>query len=211
MAGSKKIFIDGPAGLLECLWLPAGSEGLDCFVILCHPHPLYGGTMETKLVARSAKILSQSGFHTLRFNFRGVGRSEGSWAEGEGELNDLNSVLDYIISRFPGSRIAVFGFSFGAWIGLNVGSNRSDVEALVAVAPPVQDAPFDSCEKSIKPKLVVYAGRDSVVDRRELVAWTSSLKGLTKVIEIPEADHLFTNEVDSVGRIVSTFLLEVFD
>ena len=141
MAGSEKIFVDGLAGSLECLWLPSGSDPLERAVVLCHPHPLYGGTMETKLVARAAKKLSESGFQTLRFNFRGVGRSEGSWAEGAGERDDLRAALDYIRSRLPESWLAVFGFSFGAWVGLDVGNSRSDVEALVGVAPPVGRVP----------------------------------------------------------------------
>ena len=208
MAGSEKIFIDGPAGSLECLWLPSGSDPLDRALVLCHPHPLYGGTMETKLVARAAKKLSESGFQTLRFNFRGVGRSEGSWAEGAGERDDLRAVLDYIRSRLPESRLAVFGFSFGAWVGLDVGNSRPDVEALVGVAPPVGRVSFDFLRDSTKPKLIVYAGRDAIVDPEGLVEWASGLREPKEVVGVPEADHLFKGQVDEVAEMVARFLVE---
>ncbi len=209
MAGSEKIIIEGPAGSLECLWLPSGSDPLDRAVVLCHPHPLYGGTMETKLVARTAKKLSESGFQTLRFNFRGVGRSEGKWAEGAGERDDLRAALDFVRSRLPECRLAVFGFSFGAWVGLDVGNSRSDVEALVGVAPPVGRVAFDSLRDSKKPKLIVYAGRDEIVDPGALLEWASGLLEPKEVAGVPDADHLFTAQVDEVAGMVAAFLLEL--
>lgn len=211
MLGSEKCFLAGRAGKLESLWLPRESELLERAVILCPPHPLYGGTMDTKVVARTARELGEAGFQTLRFNYRGVGRSEGSWGEGTGECEDLRAVIDYLKTRLPESRLAAFGFSFGAWVGLEVGSDRDDVEALVGIAPPIDRFSFESFPVSTKPKLLIYAGRDEIVEAQSLREWTSKLLEPKRTVEILEADHLFSAQTEKVAHTVVQFLLETFD
>ena len=208
MGGSEKTVIDGPAGALEALWLPAGTAQLSRAVALCHPHPLYGGTMETKLVARTARRLSDAGFQTLRFNFRGVGRSEGSWSGGTGERDDLRAALDFILARLPEARLGVFGFSFGAMVALDVGSERSDVEVLVAVAPPVAVFTSYPPPDSPKPTFVIGAGADEIVDPERLREWYEKRKGVKQFRMFPDADHLFADDSYAVADEVARFVLK---
>ena len=205
MVGSQKLFIDGPAGRLESLWMPAGEESPGQAVVFCQPHPLHGGTMETKVVARTARKLSESGFTTLRFNFRGVGQSEGVWDKGQGERDDLRAAMDYVLGRNPNASLTVFGFSFGAWVALKVGGDHPAVGAMVAVAPPIRHLSFDGLDNSTKPKLIVYAGRDEIVDSTGLANWAESLAEPKQVLLIPEADHLFSKQSDEVAEAVLDF------
>ena len=204
--GSEKIFIDGPVGPLEGLWLPAGSEHRSQAVVLCHPHPLYGGTMETKLVARTARGLSESGFQTLRFNFRGVCRSAGEWDAGRGERTDLAAAIDYTLSRLPDARLGVFGFSFGALVGLDVGRRHSQVQALVGVAPPVDALEVDLSQDSVKPTLIVGASRDTIVDPAALQDWVRRLPPPAEFLFIDGADHMFGSHSGDVADVVTEFL-----
>ena len=197
---------DGPAGPLEGLWLPAGSRPRPRLTVLCHPHPLYGGTMETKLVARTARQLSESGFQTLRFNFRGVGESAGSWDEGPGEREDVRAALDYAMSRLPDTRPAVFGFSFGAIVGLDVGSRDDRVEALAGVAPPVGLMADEFLALVTKPILIVGAGRDTIVDPASLKDWAGKLKSPNEFRMFDRAEHMFVGEENEVAEVVTQFL-----
>ena len=142
--------IQGPAGRLEALLEPPASrgvttdglvatgaeDGIRAAVVLGHPHPQFGGTMHTKGVYHAAKALSRIGCAVLRFNFRGVGKSEGSWDDGRGEWDDFRAGLDVMAARFPGAPLWAGGMSFGSWVGLNVGADDPRVSALIGVATP---------------------------------------------------------------------------
>ena len=122
MTRIESFFLQGPAGRLECmLKLPApGAEGSGAAVI-CHPHPLFGGTLHNKVVHAAAEALVAAGLPTLRFNFRGVGGSGGAHDNGRGEQGDLQAVLDHVEARFPGRPLVLAGYSFGAYVALRVG------------------------------------------------------------------------------------------
>jgi alpha/beta superfamily hydrolase len=128
----------GPAGPLEAI-LDTPSEGtpLRAAVVFAHPHPEYGGTMHTKVVYQGAKGLSRIGCAVLRFNFRGVGRSAGEFDRGPGELLDFVAALDYLSQTYTGARLWAAGFSFGAWVALEVGATDDRVSTLIGIAPPV--------------------------------------------------------------------------
>ena len=205
-SGSEKISIDGPVGRLEGLWLPAGATLMERAVVLCHPHPLHGGSMETKLVARTARRLSESGYQTLRFNFRGVGQSEGTWDDGNGERDDVVAALDYISDRLGSARLALFGFSFGAALGLDVGCRDERVEALIAVAPAVQRLPPEWTPADSKPILLVGASQDELVDPEDLREWVRARPDAVRLQMIEGADHLFTDKTDIVADAVVRFL-----
>src|SRR5262249_11461725 len=161
MSGSVKLFIPGAAGKLQALWRSGGHpQDFTRAAVICHPHPLYGGTMENKVVARTARYVSEAGIEAIRFNFRGVGQSEGFFDQGQGERDDLRAVLAYVRSVSPQSSIAAVGFSFGAWIALDVGTADPTVKALVGIAPPVRMFDFEFLTSSSKPKLIVYAEND---------------------------------------------------
>src|SRR5262249_35273080 len=131
--------IAGPAGRLEALLEePAGTPAsLRAAVVLAHPHPQYGGTMHTKVVYQTAKALTRIGCVVLRFNFRGVGSSDGRWDEGVGERADFHAGLDFMCARYPSIRVWSAGFSFGAWIALTSGAVDPRVSTLVGIAPPL--------------------------------------------------------------------------
>src|SRR5262245_45532315 len=111
MSGSSKLTISGPAGGLQALWRSGSHPPFQRAAIICHPHPQFGGTMENKVVARSARYVSEAGIEAIRFNFRGVQQSEGSFDEGRGECDDLRSVIEYVRNLSPSARLAVAGFS----------------------------------------------------------------------------------------------------
>ena len=162
--------------------------------------------METKLVARTARKLSESGFQTLRFNFRGVDQSAGSWDEGRGEREDVRAALDYAVSRLPDTRPAIFGFSFGAMVGLEVGSRDDRVEALAGVAPPAGLMADEFIARVAKPILIVGAGRDTIVDPVSLKDWAGKLKSPNEFRMFERAEHMFVEEVDEVAEVVTQFL-----
>jgi alpha/beta superfamily hydrolase len=162
--------------------------------------------METRIVARTARCLSESGFGTLRFNFRGVGQSEGVWDQGRGERLDLGAALDYAVGRLPDAQVSVFGFSFGALMALEVGIPDARVESLAIVAPPVRLFSDEVIARVPKPMLVVGAGRDEIVEPGSLRDWAENVKGPSDFRMFDEADHLFSSQSDEVAQIVTHFL-----
>jgi alpha/beta superfamily hydrolase len=165
--------------------------------------------MENKVVARCARYISEAGIEAIRFNFRGVGQSEGSFDSGCGEREDLLAVIDYVSRTSPAARIAVVGFSFGAWIGLDVGERDGRVQALVGLAPPVRMFGIEPVATSSKPKLLVYAENDQFTPAAATRAWTESSHQPIESVCIPGVDHFFGHQVDMVGQKVAEFLMKV--
>ncbi|MGB6899529.1 MAG: alpha/beta hydrolase [Candidatus Acidiferrum sp.] len=139
---SRNFFLTGPAGKLEAiLWSPSvGSPPMAA--VVCHPHPLFGGTMHNKVVYQAAKSLDALGLPVLRFNFRGTGLSEGKHDRGEGERGDVRAALDFLAGEFPNTPLLVCGFSFGCWVGLRVGCEDARVKLLIGLGAPVNNADF---------------------------------------------------------------------
>src|SRR5687767_7933597 len=161
--------LTGPAGPLEAILDdPADGVPLRAAVVFAHPHPQFGGTMHTKVVFQGAKALARIGCAVLRFNFRGVGRSAGSFGGGSGERDDFRAALDYMAGRYPDARLWAAGFSFGAWVALETGAVDERVTALIGIAPPVatsvsgQPYTFDGTLTSTKPKFFVQGEADDV-------------------------------------------------
>lgn len=198
---AEQIFIAGPAGRLEAVFkrhpAPRGAA------VVCHPHPRYGGTMHNKVVYRAARALYDCGFTVLRFNFRGVEASEGAFDEGIGERDDLRAALDHLAGE-PGVRISA-GFSFGAWVALDVGESDPRVQALIAIGLATEWFDFDFVARGTKPMLVVQGERDDLarLDRvHEIVAGAGSRASLTV---IPGADHFLTEHLDPMMDAVRGF------
>jgi uncharacterized protein len=207
MSGSARLFIPGPAGQLQCLWRSGGHpQSFSRAAIICHPHPLYGGTMETKVVARCARYISEAGIEAVRFNFRGVQQSEGAFDSGRGERDDLIAVIDHVRGIAPDASLGVVGFSFGSWVGLGVGYDHPAVSALVGIAPPVRMFDFHYPDAASKPTLIVYAGADQYTDAATLKAWIDTAKQHVESVLIPDVDHFFGARVDDVGMKVAEFL-----
>jgi alpha/beta superfamily hydrolase len=201
------IFITGPAGRIEAI-LKEPAARIHRAVVVCHPHPLFGGTMHNKVVYRIAKAFFDSGFAALRFNFRGAGRSEGTHDAGRGEQDDLRSVIRFIEEKYRGAEIWLAGFSFGAAVLLRAGCADS-IRAIVAAGTPVSKYDFASEAICDKPKLFVQGELDeygSVCDLEKLIA---TLSGPVEMKIIEGADHFFAGHLDELARAVSEFILSI--
>jgi alpha/beta superfamily hydrolase len=212
--------IEGPAGRLEALLeLPAsrgvtsdglaatGADGgIRAAVVLGHPHPQFGGTMHTKGVYHTAKGLSRIGCAVLRFNFRGVGKSEGTWDEGRGEWDDFTAGLDVMAARFPGVPLWAGGMSFGSWVALNVGVEDPRVSALIGVASPTNKWNFEPITTSPKPKFLIHGEMDEICGFREINAFYARCAEPKELVIIDGSDHLFNGVVSEVADAVEQLL-----
>jgi alpha/beta superfamily hydrolase len=207
----------GPAGPLEALLdEPADSHSAEvprAAVVFAHPHPQFGGTMHTKGVFQGAKGLARIGCAVLRFNFRGVGRSAGAFDQGDGEQDDFKAALDYMAARYPGAPLWSAGFSFGAWVALEVGAADDRVSALIGIAPPVatsvsgQDYKFDNTLASTKPKFFVQGEADEVCPLEGMWAFYGRLEEPKELVVIDAANHLFEGQAQEVGEALEDLLI----
>ena len=177
--------------------------------LVCHPHPQYGGTLHNKVVFRVAKAALQAGLPALRFNFRGVGKSRGAFAGGVGERGDVRAALDYLQARFPEAPVCVMGFSFGAWVGLAVGTSDPRVGALVGLGVPVAAHEFSFLRGTSKPKLIIQGTRDEFGPCDQVEALYNSLAEPKQIHWVQDADHFFTGQLAEVQAVVRQFLLKI--
>jgi hypothetical protein len=203
---SKNIFLQGPAGNLEAvLWTPPATAPRMA-ALVCHPHPLFGGTMHNKVVFQAAKALDSLGIAVLRFNFRGAGLSEGVHDKGRGELEDVRAALQYLAAEFPGTPLLVAGFSFGCWVGLRAGCEDARVEKLIGIGAPVNNSDFSYLRECAKPKLFVHGSNDehgAVEKVREMVA---SLPGDNELVVVNGVDHFFAGKIEELGKAITAWL-----
>lgn len=213
-AHHREITIRGAAGRLEAiLWRPRESLRPPLAAVLCHPHPLYQGTMHNKVVYQAAKALDSLGIPVLRFNFRGVGASEGSYDHGLGEEDDVRAALDYLAAEFPGVPLLASGFSFGAWVGLRVGCMDSRVAELIGLGLPIDDRklPFDYLRTCAKPKLLVQGESDQYAAKSGFESFAASFHpeaiAATRVVFVP-GDHFFSGHLDEMADVLRRWLLD---
>jgi alpha/beta superfamily hydrolase len=195
MARLLNVDIPAPHGMLEgLLRLPDNTETPPTMAaVVCHPHPQFGGTMHNKVVFRIAQALVELNIPALRFNFRGVGRSSGSYDEGRGEAEDVLAALDEIARRYVGVPLCLAGFSFGSWVGLPVGCEDSRVRQLVGVGVPVSLLEASSLTGCDKPKLIVQGEFDQYGPLPQLRTWYERLPEPKQLSVVDGADHFFTN------------------
>jgi alpha/beta superfamily hydrolase len=196
------MFIDIPAphGQLEgMLWEVPRPFAL---VAVLHPHPQLGGTMHHHVPYRIARGLRDLGATTLRFNFRGVGRSSGQYGEGEGELEDVRAGLDYLAARHPEVPLWVAGFSFGAWVGLRAGLADERVKALLGVGLPLGMLDFAFLAGAAKPLAVIQGEKDEYGGAAALGPALASLAGPHQLTELPGATHQFETHLDPLEAAV---------
>ena len=206
----------GPAGLLEAILdTPAdGRAAPHAAVVFAHPHPQFGGTMHTKAVFQGAKGLTRIGCAVLRFNFRGVGRSYGTFGLGEGEKEDFRAALDYMAHQYPGTRLWAAGFSLGSWVALEVGAEDERVSALIGVAPPVATSvsgmnyTLPGTLASTKPKFFVQGESDEVCPLQAMWAFYGQLHEPKELVVIDAADHLFDGKTQEVGEALEDLLAD---
>jgi uncharacterized protein len=188
----KTFLLPGPAGELEVLTTPQVT--LDRVAIICHPHPMHGGTMSNKVVTTLARTFKELGLATVRFNFRGVGKSTGAYDEGKGELDDLLAVIAWVQAACPSAIIWLAGFSFGAVIAAKAATQVS-VAQLVCVAPPVMRFDIKNLPPIQCPWVVVQGDQDEVIDAQAVFDWVASVKPAPVLIRMEGAGHFFHGQL----------------
>ena len=209
--------LNGPAGRLEAvLDLPAAdvtdTSPVRAAVVFAHPHPQFGGTMHTKAVYQGAKGLARRGCAVLRFNFRGVASSEGTFDQGDGEKADFSAALGYMRATYPGTPLWAAGFSFGAWVALEVGALDDRVSVLIGIAPPVTTSvsgmkyEFPATLATEKPKFFVQGEADEVCPIEGMWQFYARLHEPKELVIIDAADHLFDGKTREVGEALEDLL-----
>lgn len=205
-----EVIINGPEGRLEGRYTPGKTSDAP-IALLLHPHPQHGGTMNNKVVYALYHTFVRRGFACLRFNFRGVGRSQGEYAKGEGELSDAASALDWLQTQNENaSQCWIAGFSFGAWIGMQLLMRRPEIAGFISVAPPANLYDFSFLAPCPSSGLMVQGDQDQIVPK-ESVAKLADKLNQQKGIEIDcrivdEADHFFGGKLDIVTDHVNDYL-----
>jgi len=198
------------------MMIPAGSIELESHIrepegeprgvaVLCHPHPVYGGTMDNRVVYRSARAVAKAGFSALRFNFRGVGKSTGQYDHGLGEKEDVAAAVDWMEKRYPGKPLAILGYSFGAWVGLQTGCQDPRIQALVGIGLPLDLYSFEYLLDYTNPSLYIVGAQDEFCSPVILQNLIRRLPTASKIHRLPDADHFFTEQVDDVENLIEQF------
>ena len=212
----RSLFLDGPAGRLEAL-LNAGAPDASHAALVCHPHPLFGGTLHNKVVFHTMKALHSFGFPVLRFNFRGTGLSEGEHDFGKGEIKDVETAIDWLYNeyRLP---LLFAGFSFGAAIGLRAACADARVRAVIGLGLPVSPVAggdedprvytFEFLHECTKPKLFVSGARDQFGPKAKLEALVASLPEPKKLVMIEGGDHFFEGRLHELRHAIESWVKE---
>jgi hypothetical protein len=202
----QSLSLRGPAGELEALWEEPEPARSDLAGLVCHPHPLYGGTLHNKVVHHTALALQERGLPVLRFNFRGTGRSQGVHDHGRGEAEDVRAALRYLEERLPAAGLVLAGFSFGAWVGLQVGCEDERVRALVGVGLPADESDLSYLASCPKPKLFVQGTRDQYGSRPAMEAVVARVASPRQLIWIEGADHFFAGHLKQLRAAIRDHL-----
>lgn len=205
----RKFFLEGTAGRLEALlWTQPPDIAPRLAAVVCHPHPLFGGTMHNKVVYQAAKALHQLGIPVLRFNFRGAGLSAGIHDRGQGEQEDVSAAIDYLAREFQGVPVLLAGFSFGAWVGLRVGCRNARVLELIGLGIPVDGSDLTYLRECAKPKLFVQGGNDQFGSRVNVQALYETLPPPKRLVFVEGADHFFAGKLGEVQAAIDSWLTE---
>jgi len=200
------VMLEGPAGALEAVIQERHPGDHAITAVVCHPHPLYGGTLHNKVVHRVASTFHALGAAVLRFNFRGVGKSAGRHDYGVGELDDARTAWEFMHTRWPNARRWLAGFSFGSWIAARLAAERDDVGQLLLVAPPVESSPFDVLHKSPVPKGVIQGTADDVCSLPRLMSEFPHWAEPKRLVMVEGAGHFFDRRLDALGDAVRELL-----
>lgn len=215
LQGDSPVELTGPAGMLEGRLMGESALQADAvagqlIAVVCHPHSLHGGTMQNKVVHTLCRGFREQGIPSVRFNFRGVGSSEGEYAEGVGETEDLLAVIDWVLKKNPRARLLIAGFSFGGFVAARGARSLADaggqLAGLILIAPAVVNFDFEGLLPVSGPSLVVQGGEDDVVDPQEVAAWVSGLHPSPELIWMDGAGHFFHGMLPELKAGVGGFL-----
>ncbi|HKE95170.1 MAG TPA: alpha/beta fold hydrolase [Povalibacter sp.] len=193
----ENLTIPGPAGVLEAIVESPVDVPVRNVAVICHPHPLQGGTMTNKVVHMLAKACNELGLPSVRFNYRGVGASIGSYDEGNGETDDALAVLDWASERWPDAGLWLGGFSFGGAVAIRAAVQR-DVRRLITVAPAIQRVAVDTTTLPTCPWLVIQGDQDELVDVSEIRSWVATLAAPPELVVLPGAGHFFHGRMNDL-------------
>ncbi len=202
-------FIPSRTVQLEAILREPRGVDLRAAAVVCHPHPGYGGTMDNRVVYRAAKAVQEAGIAALRFNFRGVGRSSGSYDEGIGEQEDAKAALDWLESRYPELPLALAGFSFGSWVGLQVACADPRVQAVVGLGLPLNFYDFDFLLENRRPALYIVGTNDEYCAPERLDRLERRLPRSSSVRRIDGADHFFIQNLEEVQELITGFFRQL--
>jgi alpha/beta superfamily hydrolase len=207
---AERVSLPGPSGSLEALIETPRLEAREddpvrAFAVVCHPHPLYGGTLDNKVVWTLARAFEQFGAPAIRFNFRGVGASEGRYDEGRGELADALAVIAYGRRRWPGAALWLGGFSFGGVVAVRA-AGAAGPERLVAVAPGLTKIDISDAAAPACPWLIVAGDADEVVPPEAVRRWAEALRPPVKLVMVPGASHFFHGRINELRDVVLNFM-----
>ena len=200
---TQKLTLDGPDGPLEAI-LSIPGQGSGFTAAVCHPHPLYGGTMNNKVVHYTARALLEMGVSVLRFNFRGVGESGGRHDNAVGEIDDCLVAVEWLRKHFPEQPVLLAGFSFGAYVAARAAS-RAQSHALITIAPAIQHYDFSTVDVSC-PWLLIQGDKDEVVPPEQVRSWASHNRQLSNIVWVDGASHFFHGRLLDLSGIISKWV-----
>lgn len=205
---STEFTVDGPAGLLECIAdVPEADIRQPAYAIICHPHPQHAGTMHNKVVTILERSLRELGLSTVRFNFRGVGGSQGEYGEGDGELQDLLAVNEWARNCLPDHELWLAGFSFGSWITTRA-AHTLEPRQLISIAPPVQRMEFEAVHIPGCHWLIIQGEDDDVVEAQAVRDWAEDIDPAPQLLVMPEAGHFFHRRLMDLRGLLKNTLRE---
>ncbi len=193
--------LTGPVGDIEVMFDGFDQPNLKGVAVVCHPHPLHGGTMTNKVVHFLSRSLNEVDFATVRFNFRGVGRSAGTFAEGIGETDDLLAIIDWIQQRFPSTPTWLAGFSFGAYVALR-GASQRNVGRLITVAPAVHLYDFSQLPPPACPWLLIQGDSDEIVPIHQVKEWIQGLDKRPRAVYLKGVGHFFHGKLTLLREVI---------
>lgn len=207
IAKSENPELFGPAGRLEALLEAAGEADHVASAVICHPHPLHGGTMQNKVVHTLARSFIAQGFVALRFNFRGVNESEGEFDGGSGELDDVFAAMDYLSDQYPELPLWIGGFSFGAALAVHAAARRG-AAGLISVAPAISRLAQSLPSQPECPWLIIQGDRDELVDVDETIAWVNNLDPGPELLILEGAEHFFHGRLVELREAIQEFIIQ---
>ena len=194
--------LNGPAGKLEALLEPPEDGEPRAAALVCHPHPLFGGTLHNKVVYRAARALRNSGYAVLRFNFRGVGKSQGEHSHGIGEIDDARAALGWLRARYPSLPYTLVGFSFGSRVILSLGCTLPDAAGLIALGFPAKRDPVDFLARCTASKIFIQSTHDEYGPPAEMEAFYAEVSEPKRLIWVEAEDHFFAGGLDRLEAII---------
>lgn len=199
---SETFLLDGPVGKIEVMTtMPSGGSAKPITGIICHPHPLYGGTMHNKVVTTVAKAFEQLGVKTVRFNFRGVGKSEGHYSDAFGETDDAQALLEWVKGVCPKDEVWLAGFSFGSYIAAKLANRDSGVSRLITIAPPVDKYDYD-VTNIVCPWLVLVGSEDELVPLQQVQAFVDQSQVPIRFVVMEKASHFFDGKLIELREVL---------